>query len=305
MLSLLALTVSACNLFFPPDPVSPAPGASVALPGPAGTAPPLSIASEPRTVPGLETMDLSERERRVLWNMISQLYAPCPSEAVSILQCIEETRACAGCMPAARLLAQKIKQGATPDQARDIYGLRFGPNIKQVDAADSPARGPADAPITIVVWSDFECPHCRATLPVLEQILEKHPREVRLVHKFYPLSQHTHAKQAAKAAIAAQNQGRYWEMERTLFKHQDAQEDTDIDHYAEELGLDMNRFHADMEAEHTKQILARDHNDAEKAGLQGTPFILVNGREFDTSYFHVDGDLEPWIKLELELAGKR
>jgi protein-disulfide isomerase len=304
MLSFLALAVPACSVFFPPDP-APAPAASVALPGPAGTAPPVPSASEPKTVPGLETIDLSDREKRVLWNMISQLYAPCPSEAVSILQCIDETRACAACVPAARLLAQKIKAGATPDQARDIYGLRFGPNLKQVDVADSPARGPADAPVTLMVWSDFECPHCRATLPVLEEVLEKYPQRVRLVHKFYPLKQHTHAEQAARAAIAAQNQGKYWEMERTLFKHQTEQEDRDLDHYAEGLGLDMKRFHADMASERTSKILERDHADADRAGLSGTPFILINGREFDTSYFHVDGDLEPWIKLEIDLAGKR
>jgi protein-disulfide isomerase len=301
---LLALTVPACSVFFPPDPV-PAPAASVALPGPPDAQPLHAAASEPRLLPGLGAVDLDARENRVFWNMISQLYAPCPSEAVSIVQCIDEKRACAACMPAARLIAEKIKAGATPDQAREIYGMRFGPNVKQVDAADSPARGPADAPVTIMVWSDFECPHCRHALPVIESLVEKNAPRVRLVHKFYPLRQHTHAEQAARAAIAAQNQGRYWEMERTLFEHQSEQEGSDLDRYAEGLKLDMNRFHADEASERTTKILERDHADAERAGLSGTPFILVNGREFDGTYFHVESDLDPWIKLELELIGKR
>jgi protein-disulfide isomerase len=300
----LALTLPACNVFFPPDPV-PAPAASVALPGPTDGHPLRAAESAPRILPGLGALDLDTRESRVFWNMASQLYAPCPSEAVSIVQCIEETRPCAACVPAARLLAEKIKAGATPDQARDMYGMRFGPNVKQVDVADSPTRGPEGAPVTIVVWSDFECPHCRHAMPFLEHAVEKHAPRVRLVHKFYPLSQHTHAAQAARAAIAAQNQGKYWEMERTLFDHQRALEDSDIDGYADELKLDMKRFHADMTAERTTKILERDHADAEHAGLSGTPFILVNGRDFDGSYFHVESDLEPWIKLELELAGKR
>jgi len=174
-----------------------------------------------------------------------------------------------------------------------------------VDVAGSPARGPADAPVTIVVWSDFECPHCKHTLPILDRVFEKHAPRVRLVHKFYPLRQHSHAEPAARAAIAAQNQGRYWEMERKLFDHQEELSDSDLVHYAEELKLDLGRFKADLGAERTTKILERDHQDAERAGLSGTPFILVNGREFDSAHFHADPDLDDWVSLELELVGKR
>ncbi len=245
------------------------------------------------------------RDQAVFWQLVSQLYAPCSSEAVSIRQCLEEARPCAACLPAARLLGDKIKGGADAEQARDLYAARFGSNLKQVDAAESPSRGPADAPVTIMVWSDFECPHCKHALPIVERVFEKHSPRVRLVHKFYPLRQHTHAAAAARAAIAAQNQGRYWEMERTLFDHQEEQSESDLDHYAEELKLDMKRFHEDMAAERTGKILERDHDDAEKAGLTGTPFILINGREFDTAHFHPDPDLDDWVALELELVGKR
>jgi protein-disulfide isomerase len=297
------LALSACSVLTPDAPRPPP--APVALPGPAAAAPLRADTSEPKPLPGLDALALEAREKRVLWNLLSQLYAPCSSEAVSIRQCIDEARSCAACVPAAMLLAEKIKEGVTPDQARELYGVRFGPNVKQVDVADSPARGPADAPVTIMVWSDFECPHCRHTLPILEQIVEKHAGRVRLVHKFYPLRQHVRAAAAARAAIAAQNQGHYWEMERTLFDHQGEQEDSDIARYAKELKLDMARFTADMGAVRTTSILERDHADAERAGLSGTPFILVNGREFDSSYFHVEPDLDAWITLEIELAGKR
>jgi protein-disulfide isomerase len=216
---------------------------------------------------------------------------------------VEESRACAACRPATRLLAEKVHAGATVEQAREIYALRFGPSVKVVDAADSPAHGPADAPVTIVVFSDFECPHCRHAMPYLDRAVQKFSPRVRLVHKFYPLRQHTYAEGAARAAIAAQNQGKYWEMERVLFAHQSDQTESDLDRYAQELGLDMGRFHADLKAARTGKILERDHDDAERAGLSGTPFILVNGREFDSSYFHVDPDLDAWIRLELELSG--
>jgi DSBA-like thioredoxin domain-containing protein len=125
------------------------------------------------------------------------------------------------------------------------------------------------------------------------------------VHKFYPLHFHTRAEPAARAAIAALDQGRYWEMERALFDHQGEQTDVDFDRYAKELGLDLARFHEDMRADRTTKILERDRADADRAGLTGTPFILINGREFDLNYFHPDVDLEPWVALELELVQGR
>ena len=201
--------------------------------------------------------------------------------------------------------AQALHQSGRLEEARALYGVRFGNAVKQVDAADSPARGPADAPVTIMVWSDFECPHCKHTLPIVERVFEKHSPQVRLVHKFYPLRQHLRAEPAARAAIAAQNQGRYWEMERKLFDHQDELTDADLAHYAEELKLDKARFNADLVAERTGKILERDHQDAERAGLSGTPFILINGREFDSAHFHADPDLDDWVSLEIELLAKR
>ena len=286
------------------DPPRP-PVAPLVMPGPASAPPLPAVAAPPsRGLPGLE-LDLAGRESALFWQLVSQIYAPCPDQAVSLRQCVEETRPCGACLPAARLLAVKVKEGATAEQARDIYGTRFGPNVKQVAAADSPSRGPETAPLTVMVWSDFECPHCRLAMPILERTFARFSPQIRLVHKFYPLHQHTHAEGSARAAIAAQNQGKYWEMERVLFEHQSDQTESDVDRYAKELGLDLKRFHADMTADRTTKILERDHADAEKAGLSGTPFILVNGREFDTGYFHVETDLDPWLTLELQLMGAK
>jgi protein-disulfide isomerase len=183
--------------------------------------------------------------------------------------------------------------------------VRFGPDVKPVDVADSPSRGPADAPVTIVVWSDFGCPHCKHAMPLLDKVFERHAPRVRLVHKFYPLRQHVHSGPAARAAIAAQNQGRYWEMEHLLFENQDAQDDGDLDRYARELKLDLKRFHADMDSPRTAKIITRDHDDAERAGLNGTPHILINGRAFDSAHFNLNLDLDAWVTLEIELGGPK
>ena len=288
---------------------SKTPTDEVVLPHPEGAStyvvPPVGEGSgEPKALPGIDTDKLSLRERGLFWDLVSQLYAPCTEQAVSIAQCVQESRPCAACRPAATLLADKVHQGATAEEGRSVYAMRFGPNLKKVDVADSPAKGPVDAPVTIVVWSDFQCPHCRIALPMLEGAFDKFSPKVRLVHKFYPLHAHTTAEPAARAAIAAQNQGRYWEMERLLFGHQDAQQPKDFDDYARQLRLDPQRFRADEASDATTKIIARDRADADRLGLNGTPFILINGREFDLSFFHLESDLEAWISLEVELAGK-
>src|SRR5262249_40175750 len=182
------------------------------------------------------------REKNEWWRLVSQLYAPCSDQAVSIAQCVKESRACRSCVPAARLIANKVREGATAEEAEAAYAVRFGPNVKQIDPADSPSRGPLNAPITVVVWSDFECPHCKLAMPILDTIVEKFSPNVRLVHKFYPLHQHQRAEPAARAAIAAKNQGKYWEMEHTLFEHQSELNPADFDKYARDLKLDAARF---------------------------------------------------------------
>ena len=296
-----ALVLStACGGASPEGPV--AAEAPLARTGPRG-APPLAVPSTPpRKLTGVE-VDLGAREAAIFWQVVSQIYAPCPSEAVSLRACVEEARACGACLPAARLLAHKVQQGASIDVAREIYAERFGPDRKIVDAADSPSRGPEGAPVTIMVWSDFECPHCRRAMPVLDRMVEKYGGHVRLVHKLYPLAQHTFAGGAARAAIAAQVQGKYWEMERALFAHPTELGERDLERHAAGIGLDVQRFRADMSSAKATRILARDHDDAARAGLTSTPFILVNGREVRLDHWKLDRDLDDWIALELTLLG--
>jgi protein-disulfide isomerase len=277
---------------------------TVMLPGPPSGERLPEPKTEPQALPGVDTGELVARERRQWWRLVSQLYAPCQEQAVSIAQCVQEERPCAACPAAARMLADRVRSGATVAESEAAYAARFGPNIKRPDIAGSPSRGPEDALVTVVVWSDFQCPACKHAMPVLDEVVEKNAPHIRLVHKFYPLKFHTNAEIAAKAAVAAQNQGRYWEMEKLLFDNQQALSETDLDRYAKALRLDMGRFHADMASEKTAAIIQRDKAEADKAGLSGTPFILINGREFPLGLFRVDTELTPWITLELDLARK-
>jgi predicted DsbA family dithiol-disulfide isomerase len=258
--------------------------------------------SEPEELPGIDTSGLNARERKAYWRWVSQLYAPCTEVAVSIATCVKEARSCASCVPSARFLAQRARLGSSQNEALGAFMVRFGPDVKKIDLADSPARGPASAPITIVVWSDYECPACGYAVPLLEEILEKHANEVRLVHKLFPLKAHPHSRQAARAALAAKQQGKYWEMEKLLFANQRKLEDADLEGYAQSLKLDVLRFRRDLADPKAEEVIERDGAEANKQGLSGTPFIVINGREFDLGFFKLDRDLETWIAAELEIV---
>jgi thiol-disulfide isomerase/thioredoxin len=301
-LAALAPLVTACSSTSSDPQFAEGGSGTVVLPGPPGAERINASPSDPQDLPGVDTSELVPRERRQWWKLVSQLYAPCPEQAVSIAACVKEDRPCAACPAAARMLASRVRSGATVAECEAVYGARFGPNIKKPDITGSPARGPDDALVTIVVWSDFQCPACKHTLPIIDQVAAKHANHVRLVHKFYPLKFHTHAEVAAKAAVAAHNQGRYWQMEKILFDNQNALTETDLDRYAKAVGLDMARFHADMSSEKTVAVIQRDKSEADKAGLSGTPFILINGRELMLSLFRPDTELEPWVALEVDLV---
>ena len=273
------------------------------LPGPPGAAPLPAPGGSPEELPGVDTSELVLRERALWWKMVSQLYAPCSDQAVSIAQCVREARACAACAPAAQLIADKIHDGQAVTEVQTAYAARFGPDVKKVELADSPARGPEGAPVVIVVWSDYECPACGRAVPLLDAAVERNAPHVRLVHKLYPLKSHPHAEGAARAAFAAKTQGKYWEMEKLLFENQRALEQQDLLRYAHAIGLALDRFQADMQSDAAAKVIARDKEAADQAGLDGTPFILINGREFDMRLFSLQTDLDPWIATEVKLKG--
>ena len=252
---------------------------------------------------GVDTGSLTPREKKDWSAWVSELLAPCPSEPVSIAQCVREARKCAKCLPAANLLVKQVRAGKSRSQAEDAFFARFSTDrVKSIDVGDSPSKGSSSAAVTIVEWADFECPHCRHAAPVLEKAVENHPGKVRLVYKFYPLQAHVHGESAARAAVAAMKQGKFWEMHHALFEHQEAMEPRDIEKYAKDIGVDFAKWKADWESEATADRVNRDRKQGDAVKVSGTPTVYVNGREYDLTKFDMEDDLEDWIKLDVELA---
>ncbi len=152
-----------------------------------------------------------------------------------------------------------------------------------IPTVGAPVRGSATAPVTLVEFSDFQCPYCAVAVGKLDAVLEAYPAKVKLVFKQFPLDTHSQAALAAAAAIAANQQGKFWPMHDALFAHRTKLSRPSIVELAREGGLDMKRFEADLDSAETKKIIARDIQDGERAGVEGTPTVYVNGRKYNGS----------------------
>ncbi len=144
--------------------------------------------------------------------------------------------------------------------------------------AIGPSKGPDDAVVTIVEFSDFQCPFCQRVTPTIDQILAKYPTQVRFVYRNLPLSNiHPRAQAAAEAAACAGNQGNFWDYHDLIFANSRALSDEDFERHASELGLDMQAFRQCVQNRETEHIVAADAAAAESLRISGTPSFLVNG----------------------------
>ena len=167
---------------------------------------------------------------------------------------------------------------------------------------DQPAKGNPKALVTIVEFTDFECPSCARQHPILDRIVNEFGDRVRLVVRDFPLSQHANARKAAEAAEAAREQGKYWEYATVLFRNQSALGTDKLKQYATELGLDRGKFDAALDGGKFAEKVQRDLVDGRKLGINGTPTLYINGKRVsDHSYESVKAVIEAALKAEATL----
>ncbi len=150
-------------------------------------------------------------------------------------------------------------------------------NPVKVDIGSSPVRGNPNAKVTIVEFSDFQCPFCQRGATVMEDVLKEYPNDVKISFKNLPLPFHDKAKPAAKAALAAGKQGKFWEMHDLLFKNQGGLGDELFVKLAGDLSLDVEKFKSDLNSPEIAKAVEDDAELARKLGVNGTPGFFVNG----------------------------
>jgi protein-disulfide isomerase len=149
--------------------------------------------------------------------------------------------------------------------------------VQSISVDDDPSRGDAKAPVTIVEFTDFQCPSCAAMQPVLEEVLKSYGNKVRLVVRDFPLARHENARKAAEAANAANAQGKFFEYTALLFKRQDKLDPDSLKKYATELGLNRARFDLELDGGKYAAEVKHDVDDGEMYGIDSTPAVFVNG----------------------------
>jgi protein-disulfide isomerase len=260
-----------------------APAAPVVDSG-SSSAPPnegLTDAEAQKFLPGVETASLSPKQRQDLVDLAGDTFCPCSAATVST--CLRQGPPC----PAARRLldlAKKMIANGQPEATTllrvETYYGSFPEDKRVTVAAEGPSRGPEDARIQLVEFSDFQCPACRAAHPALEDLVQKYPADVRWVFRNYPLPQHEHAEAEAAAGVFAYEHGKFWPLADWFFGHQDQLgEDNFFKDAAKAVGLDPTALLAATTDPRMKAKVEADKADGTALKIGGTPSIFINGRQ--------------------------
>jgi protein-disulfide isomerase len=175
------------------------------------------------------------------------------------------------------------------------------PPVYTIATDDQPSKGNPNASVTLVEFTDYQCPSCASAHPVLERIATEYGDRVKLVVRDYPLSQHPDALKAAEAAEAARAQGKYWEYVALLYQNQSALNADKLKEYASRVGLDRAAFDAALDSGKFSESVHRDMLDGERVGVPGTPTVFVNGRRVTpTTYEGLKEAIETALKSRAE-----
>lgn len=167
-----------------------------------------------------------------------------------------------------------------------------GSEVVTVSAEGAPTRGPRNAPVEIVFWSDFECPFCERAEATLKQVEAERPGKVKIAFRQRPLPFHDHAALAAKASLAADRQGKFWPYHDLLVANRNALEKADLVRYANEAGLDRFRFEHDLADPSLDTKIAEESARGDALGVRGTPTAFINGRRLTGAQ-----PLKMWLAL--------
>ncbi len=169
--------------------------------------------------------------------------------------------------------------------------------VYDIPMGGSPRRGAENGKVTLVEFSDFQCPYSRMAQPIIQQILQAYPKDVVHVFKNYPLPFHQRALPAAKACLAAGEQGKFWELHNVLYEDQKKMEDADIREDAKKLGLDMVRFEQDLKGDKVQKEVDEDLKAVREAEVRGTPTLFLNGRRVqDRSFDALKAEIDRILK---------
>jgi protein-disulfide isomerase len=257
-------------------------------------------------LPSVDFTGLTARQKALALKVLRTDGCPCGC-AMKMAECRTKDPNCTFSRALAGIVVDNIKKGAneaavlaaveaSPLMHRATPKLLEDPVAIPIDGA--PFRGPKDARVTFVEFSDFQCPYCAEAVVKLNAVLKAYPTQVKLVFKQYPLDTHSQAALAAAAALAAHRQGKFWQLHDAMYADRTHLSRANILAMAGAAGLDTKRFTQDWDSPAVKQDLAREVTEGDKAGVEATPTIFIDGQKYNGA-LELDA-IRPVIEAELK-----
>ncbi|MDQ2946481.1 MAG: thioredoxin domain-containing protein [Acidobacteriota bacterium] len=260
------------------------------------------------TLPSVDFTGLSAPQKQKALQMLREQSCPCGC-GLKVAECRFKDPGCGFSTGLASIVTKGLKDGKSVEEIAKLESAsRWGhapepPKLLEdpvaISLAGAPSQGPMDARITLVEFSDFECPYCSQAANEVRAVLQAYPKDIRLVYKQFPLTTHPHANLAAVASLAALNQNKFWPMHDKLFGNFRKLSRDNFLTWAQELGLDMPRFTADLASPKLKTVVENDVKAGEAAGVNGTPSFFINGKHYNGSFSLAA--LKPIFEAELGL----
>ena len=230
---------------------------------------------------GVDLGDLSLEQRGNLQGLASSELCPCPDSVVSLHDCLQEEDVCEEAVEAGGRMVAVVQEGADQEAAFEQMAR------ERVDTGRAheftlegvPYKGNPDADVVIVEFADFQCPHCRTAAAMMDEVYERFGDDIVVYFKNFPLG-HPTSDEAARAALAAHQQDRFWQMHGLIFEHQNQLDSRRIQSFAHQLGINFERFQQDMQSGSIQAHILRDREEALAAGVTGTPAVFVNGERY-------------------------
>ena len=241
------------------------------------------------TLPGVDLSKLSTAQKATVLKLLREGDCSCGCK-MKLAQCRVLDPSCSYSNGLAAAIVDAIQHGKTTTEAIAAANASKWAHVQQPKILDDPVSipttgapvlGPQDARVTIVEFSDFQCPYCAAAVPQINALLKAYPSQVKLIFKQFPLETHSQADLAAAAAIAAQKQGKFWPLHDAMFANRDDLSRNNLLLLAKQTGMDMNRFETDIDSTEVRETVVRDVQDGNRAGVDGTPTIFINGQKYN------------------------
>jgi len=262
--------------------------------------------SAAETLPAVDLNGLTPAQKATALKLLREHGCTCGC-GMKIAECRVKDPNCYYSRGLASLMAGAIKSGKSEKEAwaaAEASQYAHPPEHKlledpvAVPTEGAPVIGPQNAPITLVEFSDFQCPYCALATPQLQLVMKVYPTQVKLIFKQFPLDMHSQAAFAAAAAVAAQKQGKFWPMHDALFASRGDLSRPTILALASAIGLDVKRFEADLDSAEIRKAVARDLDDGSRIGVMSTPTLFIDGQHYNGP-IKLDA-LKPLLEAELK-----